>query len=83
MRESNGLYPCRYSNQNSIKNAVYQTIICHTLAKYDAKIAQISEIPSNSLIFLPCGQYHDGVLLGLLVAEEADGRVAGLLLIIS
>lgn len=48
-----------------------------------AKIAQISEIPSNSLIFLSCRQYHNGIVFLCFIGKEANRRVAGLLLIVA
>lgn len=48
-----------------------------------AKIQLKSEIPSNSLIFLPRWQHHDGILLAPPVGKEADGGVASLLLVIA
>ena len=48
-----------------------------------AKIAQISEMPSNSLIFLSRGQHDDGVFLGFRVLEEAHGGIGGLPLVVS
>ena len=53
------------------------------LALNIAKIAQISEIPSNSLIFLSRWKHHDGVVLLRLVVEEVDRRIAGFLLVIT